>query len=75
MNEGVKTCGRPPRGRYASGCRCNACKSANDKYEYERVRGARYMTTPEETDRARRCGCEFAPRFTNQRTCDACLGR
>ena len=23
----------------------------------------------------RACGCEFAPRFPNQRTCDACLGR
>lgn len=23
----------------------------------------------------RRCGSEFAPRFRNQRTCDACLGR
>ena len=54
MNEGLRTCGRPSRGRYSSGCRCNACKSANDQYEYERVRGARYMTTPEETERARR---------------------
>ena len=54
MNEGLRTCGKPSRGRYSSGCRCNACKSANDQYEYERVRGARYMTTPEETERARR---------------------
>ena len=54
MNEGMRTCGRPSRGRYASGCRCNACKSANDQYEYERVRGTRYMTTPMETEKARR---------------------
>ncbi len=54
INVGVKTCGRPSRGRYARGCRCNACKAANDQYEYERVRGARYMTTADETERARR---------------------
>lgn len=54
MNEGARTCGRPSRGRYVSGCRCRACRIANDDYEYERARGARYMTTPEETERARR---------------------
>lgn len=53
-NEGLRTCGRPSRGRYVSGCRCNACKAANDQYEYDRARGARYMTTPDETERARR---------------------
>jgi len=54
MNEGIKTCGKPSRSRYIMGCRCNMCKSANDEYEYERVRGVRYMTTPKETEKARR---------------------
>lgn len=54
MNEGVKTCGRPSRARYSEGCRCKACTAANCKYEYERLHGVRYMTTREETERARK---------------------
>lgn len=40
MNEGLKTCGRPSRARYASGCRCYMCRVANTEYEYGRTHGA-----------------------------------
>lgn len=41
MNEGLKTCGKPSRGRYAQGCRCFMCKVANTDYERERTHGAK----------------------------------
>jgi len=35
MNEGLKTCGRPSRGRYVQGCRCFMCRVANAEYSVE----------------------------------------
>lgn len=35
MNDGLKTCGKPSRGRYVQGCRCFACRVANAEYSYE----------------------------------------
>lgn len=47
MNEGVRSCGRPSRGRYNGGCRCWACTLANAAYEYERQhRAPRDRSTP-----------------------------
>lgn len=32
MNEGLKSCGKPSRGRYVQGCRCYMCRVANSEY-------------------------------------------
>ena len=57
MNEGLRTCGKPSRGRYAQGCRCYMCRVANADYERERMahkgrRGA--MVSYTSTRRARK---------------------
>lgn len=50
-NEGLRTCGRPSRGRYAQGCRCYMCRVANSEYELARSRGelGRSMATRDQT--------------------------
>lgn len=35
MNEGLRTCGKPSRGRYVQGCRCFMCRVANADYSRE----------------------------------------
>lgn len=35
MNDGLKTCGKPSRGRYVQGCRCYMCRVANAEYSRE----------------------------------------
>ena len=42
FNEGVADCGRASRGRYASGCRCDACRAAAAAYERDRTRRRAY---------------------------------
>lgn len=57
MNEGIKTCGKPSRGRYNMGCRCFACRVANAEYSYEQSHRTGDEETPmvgaEETAEAR----------------------
>ena len=59
---------------------------SHNKMEYWDAESLRSCMLVAQLDRARyaaecrprtcgRCGSEFAPRFRNQRTCDACLGR
>jgi len=50
MNEGLRTCGKPSRGRYVRGCRCYMCRVANAEYSLEqshrRDGGRRPRDTP-----------------------------
>lgn len=50
MNEGLRSCGNPSRGRYIQGCRCYMCRVANAEYSLEqshrRDGGRRPRDTP-----------------------------
>lgn len=39
VNEGLRTCGRPSRGRYVQGCRCYMCRVANAEYSLAQSHG------------------------------------
>lgn len=39
VNEGLKTCGKPSRGRYVQGCRCYMCRVANAEYALAQSHG------------------------------------
>ncbi len=54
MNEGLRTCGRPSRGRYVTGCRCYMCRVANADYARENAHaGMVDMVGEAETEEAR----------------------
>lgn len=40
--QGLEDCGHASRGRYTSGCRCEACRKAAREYERQRVRRKAY---------------------------------
>lgn len=40
--EGMADCGRASHGRFVAGCRCRACRDANNAYERQRVRDKAY---------------------------------
>ena len=40
--EGLADCGRASHGRFVQGCRCRACRDANNAYERQRVRDKAY---------------------------------
>lgn len=48
--QGLADCGRASNGRYASGCRCDACKAARSEYEKMRVRLRAYGRPTEFVD-------------------------
>ena len=58
MNEGMKTCGKPSRGRYVQGCRCYMCRVANADYSREQASRSKWahsaMVGKDATSRARR---------------------
>ena len=40
--DGLEDCGKSSHGRFVSGCRCRACRAANNAYERQRVRNKAY---------------------------------
>lgn len=55
MNEGLRTCGKPSRGRYVQGCRCYMCRVANAEYALAQSHGENepLMATPAQTSACR----------------------
>ncbi|MBQ9043829.1 MAG: hypothetical protein IJ111_13570 [Eggerthellaceae bacterium] len=40
--DGLEDCGKSSHGRFVSGCRCRACRDANNAYKRQRVRNKAY---------------------------------
>lgn len=73
VNEGLRTCGRPSRGRYVQGCRCYMCRVANAEYSLAQSHGEneRRMVGAAATEGARARVIELMGNgWTKRRICE-----